>query len=141
MARKSRISGNTEARAPAVKGICKVGIYAGVSSENSGEDTLETQVYLLKSFVEEQEDMVLAETYSDFGFTGTNFERPGTQKESILYCPTGRMHRDSQCSRVKMNKALAEETLVQLVRKQESGSTGRLCKFRSTCIWDPLIKL
>ncbi|MBD5544595.1 MAG: recombinase family protein [Lachnospiraceae bacterium] len=25
--------------------------------------------------------------------------RPGTQKESILYCPTGRMHRDSPCSR------------------------------------------
>lgn len=44
--------------------------------------------------------------------------RPGTQKESILYCPTGRMHRDSPCSRVKMKKALAEETLVQLVRKQ-----------------------
>lgn len=44
--------------------------------------------------------------------------RPGTQKESILYCPTGRMHRDSPCSQVKMKKALAEETLVQLVRKQ-----------------------
>lgn len=28
------------------------------------------------------------------------------------------MHRDSPCSRVKMKKALAEETLVQLVRKQ-----------------------
>ncbi len=44
--------------------------------------------------------------------------RPGTQKESILYCPTGRMHRDSPCGRVRMKKALAEETLVQLVRKQ-----------------------
>ncbi|MDE7331842.1 MAG: recombinase family protein, partial [Lachnospiraceae bacterium] len=44
--------------------------------------------------------------------------RPGTQKESVLYCPTGRMRRDSPCSQVKMKKALAEETLVQLVRKQ-----------------------
>lgn len=44
--------------------------------------------------------------------------RPGTQKESILYCPTGRMHRDSPCSRVRMKKALAEDTLVRLVRKQ-----------------------
>ena len=40
--------------------------------------------------------------------------RPGTQKESILYCPTGRMHRDSPCSRVRMKKALAEDTLVRL---------------------------
>ena len=44
--------------------------------------------------------------------------RPGTQKESILYCPTGRMHRESPCSRVRMRKALAEDTLVRLVRKQ-----------------------
>ena len=44
--------------------------------------------------------------------------RPGTQKESILYCPTGRMHRDSPCSRVRMKRALAEDTLVRLVRKQ-----------------------
>ena len=44
--------------------------------------------------------------------------RPGTQKESVLYCPTGRMHRESPCSRVRMRKALAEETLVRLVRKQ-----------------------
>lgn len=35
-----------------------------------------------------------------------------------MYCPTGRMHRDSPCSRVKMKKALAEDTLVRLVRKQ-----------------------
>lgn len=44
--------------------------------------------------------------------------RPGTQKESVLYCPTGRMHRESPCSRVRMRKALAEDTLVRLVRKQ-----------------------
>lgn len=34
--------------------------------------------------------------------------RPGTQKESVLYCPSGRMHRDSPYSRVRMKKALAE---------------------------------
>lgn len=60
--------------------------------------------------------------------------RPGTQKESILYCPTGRMHRDSPCSRVKMKKALAEETLVQLVRKQAELLTEaeRVLKGRKT---------
>lgn len=44
--------------------------------------------------------------------------RPGTQKESVLYCPMGRMYRENPCSRVRMKKALAEDTLVRLVRKQ-----------------------
>lgn len=39
--------------------------------------------------------------------------RPGTQKESILYCPTGQMHRGSPCSRVR--------------------------RFRSICIWRGMI--
>lgn len=77
MARKSRIAGAVEPTAPAGKGIYKAGIYARLSNEASGEETLETQVCFLKRFVEDQKDMVLAETYSDFGFTGTNFERPG----------------------------------------------------------------
>lgn len=34
-------------------------------------------VSFLKEFVEGREDMVLAGTYSDFGYTGTNYERPG----------------------------------------------------------------
>lgn len=74
MARKSRIAG---AAAPAERGIFKAGIYARLSNEASGEETLETQVYFLERFVEDRADMVLAETYSDFGFSGTNFERPG----------------------------------------------------------------
>ena len=77
MARKSRIAGAAEAAVPEVRGIFKAGIYARLSNEASGEDTLETQVYFLKEFVEGREDMVLAGTYSDFGFTGTNYERPG----------------------------------------------------------------
>lgn len=77
MARKSRIAGAAEAAAPAERGIYKAGIYARLSNETSGEETLETQVYFLERFVEDRADMVLAETYSDFGFSGTNFERPG----------------------------------------------------------------
>lgn len=77
MARKSRVAGAVEAAAPAERGVFKAGIYARLSNEASGEDTLETQVYFLKEFVEGREDMVLAGTYSDFGFTGTNYERPG----------------------------------------------------------------
>ena len=77
MARKSRVSGAVEAAAPAERGVFKAGIYVRLSNEASGEDTLETQVYFLKEFVEGREDMVLAGTYSDFGYTGTNYERPG----------------------------------------------------------------
>ena len=77
MARKSRVAGAVEAAAPAERGVFKAGIYARLSNEASGEDTLETQVYFLKKFVEGREDMVLAGTYSDFGYTGTNYERPG----------------------------------------------------------------
>lgn len=73
MARKSRIAGAAEAAAPAERGIYKAGIYARLSNEASGEETLETQVYFLERFVEDRADMVLAETYSDFGFSGTNF--------------------------------------------------------------------
>ena len=77
MARKSRVSGAVEAAVSAERGVFKAGIYVRLSNEASGEDTLETQVYFLKEFVEGREDMVLAGTYSDFGYTGTNYERPG----------------------------------------------------------------
>jgi len=77
MARKSRIAGAAEAAVPAERGIFRVGIYARLSNETSGEDTLETQVYFLEAFVEGRGDMVLAGTYTDFGYTGTNYERPG----------------------------------------------------------------
>ncbi|MEH2954441.1 recombinase family protein [Candidatus Merdisoma sp. JLR.KK011] len=77
MARKSRIAGAAEAAVPEVRGIFKAGIYARLSNEASGEDTLETQVYFLERFVESRGDMMLAGTYSDFGYTGTNYERPG----------------------------------------------------------------
>ena len=35
-----------------------------------------------------------------------------------MYCPTGRMHRDSPCSEVRIRKDVAEQTLVELVRTQ-----------------------
>lgn len=65
MARKSRIAGAAEAAVPAERGIFKAGIYARLSNEASGEETLETQVYFLERFVEGRADMVLAETYSE----------------------------------------------------------------------------
>lgn len=79
MARKSRITENSSPAAvlPEKGNIYRAGIYARLSSEDAFEDTLGNQIYLLEQFVEMQEDMILAETYSDNGFSGTNFERPG----------------------------------------------------------------
>lgn len=76
MARKSRVAGNVIDTIPAKKGIYRIGIYARLSSEDKEEDTLENQIYLLKSHVESQTDMLLTETYVDNGFSGTNFQRP-----------------------------------------------------------------
>lgn len=76
MARKSRVAGNVIDTIPAKKGIYRTGIYARLSSEDKEEDTLENQIYLLKSHVEGQTDMLLADTYVDNGFSGTNFQRP-----------------------------------------------------------------
>lgn len=47
------------------RGIFKAGIYARLSNEASGEDTLETQVYFLEAFVKGRGDMVLAGTYTE----------------------------------------------------------------------------
>lgn len=76
MARKSRVVGNAIDIIPAKNGVYRTGIYARLSSEDRAEDTLENQIYLLKSHVESQTDMILTDTYVDNGFSGTNFQRP-----------------------------------------------------------------
>lgn len=76
MARKSRVAGNAIDIVPAKSGVYRTGIYARLSSEDREEDTLDNQIYLLKSHVESQTDMILADTYVDNGYSGTNFQRP-----------------------------------------------------------------
>lgn len=76
MARKSRVAGNVIDIVPVKNGVYRTGIYARLSSEDREEDTLENQIYLLKSHVEGQTDMILTDTYVDNGFSGTNFQRP-----------------------------------------------------------------
>lgn len=74
MARKSRVSGTTAV--PANGALYRTAVYARLSSEDRDEDTLENQIYLLKSFVAEQTDMIIADVYADNGYSGTNFDRP-----------------------------------------------------------------
>ena len=57
----------------------RAAIYARLSyetEENRERDTVETQIAYLKSFIDRQEDMELADIYADVSFSGTNFERP-----------------------------------------------------------------
>ena len=44
--------------------------------------------------------------------------RPGKNADSFMYCPTGRMHRDSPCGSVRIRRNVAEQVLMELVRKQ-----------------------
>lgn len=44
--------------------------------------------------------------------------RPFKREDSFMYCPTGRNHKDSVCSGVRIRRSVAEDTLVQLVRQQ-----------------------
>lgn len=76
MARKSRIAENAMSIISAKEGAYKTAVYARLSTEDLDEDTLDNQIYLLKSFVGEKTDMVLVDIYTDNGFSGTNFERP-----------------------------------------------------------------
>lgn len=76
MARKSRIAENAMSIISAKQGVYKTAVYARLSTEDLDEDTLDNQIYLLKSFVGEKTDMVLVDIYADNAFSGTNFERP-----------------------------------------------------------------
>lgn len=69
--------------------------YIRLSAENSGnstDDTLQTQILMVESFIREHNDLYLKETYVDNGFTGTNFERPeflrmmGDVKKGVIRC-------------------------------------------------------
>ncbi len=53
--------------------------YIRLSVENGGHETdesLQTQIQLVHTFIQEQKDLSLTETYIDNGVTGTRFDRP-----------------------------------------------------------------
>lgn len=54
----------------------KVGGYARLSSDQNESDSIETQMLMIKQFVNGHPEMEIEEFYSDEGFSGTNFERP-----------------------------------------------------------------
>lgn len=84
MARKSRKNIMPQSAAPEIRiseevNLLRTAAYARLSSENSGhetEDTLNTQILQIHSYIKEHPGLTLTDTYVDNGFTGTNFDRP-----------------------------------------------------------------
>lgn len=89
MARKSKKDYNNSGQqavtpsAPARNIGYQVGLYARLSEEteaNRQRATIETQMDLLRKFVAENDDMVVAKEYFDISYSGTNFDRPGFEE-------------------------------------------------------------
>ncbi len=88
MARKSRRKKNALASSDTVlketalkkkEGLLATAAYGRLSVENSGHETdesLQTQMAMLYQYINRHPDLELAGSYSDNGYTGTNFERP-----------------------------------------------------------------
>lgn len=59
-----------------------VGIYArlSVDANERKNESIETQIEIVKAFISRQKDMVIFDCYTDVGKTGTNFEREGFER-------------------------------------------------------------
>lgn len=82
--RKSKYSSNGNVKS---KKIWSVALYIRLLQEDSdnGEGKIESnsvtsQKTLINEFVEENDDLVVYDTYVDYGFSGTDFDRPVSKK-------------------------------------------------------------
>ena len=81
MARKSRkvLQKETQNYIPVATSTEKklaTAAYARLSVEKEDDDSIHTQITLLKNYISEHSDLELSDTYIDNGFTGTRFDRP-----------------------------------------------------------------
>lgn len=84
MARKSRRTQNTAAIAPAVPSVAvtkneillRTAAYGRLSVEHETDESLQTQMAMLYQYIDSHPDLQLEESYSDNGYSGTNFDRP-----------------------------------------------------------------
>ena len=81
MARKSRkvSQKDTQNIAPVVvsnENRLATAAYARLSVEKEDDDSIHTQITLLKNYIAERSDLELKDTYIDNGYTGTRFDRP-----------------------------------------------------------------
>ena len=59
--------------------VYKTAIYARLSREDnlSDSDSIDNQIALIQNYMESRPYLQYAKTYTDNGFTGTDFDRPG----------------------------------------------------------------
>lgn len=85
MARKSRRAQNDTAVSTAVvaniqtkkkENLLRTAAYGRLSVENETDESLQTQMSMLYQYIDEHEDLQLEDSYSDNGYSGTNFDRP-----------------------------------------------------------------
>ena len=83
MARKIRRNKNApqgNVQEPVIKNrketLIATGAYARLSVENETDDTLQTQITMLHSYITNHPELELTDTYIDNGYSGTNFDRP-----------------------------------------------------------------
>ena len=62
--------------------IYRTAVYARLSVEDikTNSDSIATQVFFIKKYIEERPELSYAYTFTDNGFTGTNFQRPGFEE-------------------------------------------------------------
>lgn len=82
MARKSRRAQNDTAVSTAVtaniqtkkkENLLRTAAYGRLSVENETDESLQTQMSMLYQFIDEHEDLQFEDSYSDNGYSGTNF--------------------------------------------------------------------
>lgn len=81
MARKSRYQSSTNT--PVIlSSLAKVGIYTriSVSAKNGNRASIINQLQIATNYIDHSEDLEYVKTYSDNGYTGRNFNRPGFQE-------------------------------------------------------------
>ena len=85
MARKSRRAQNDTAVSTAVianiqtkkkENLLRTAAYGRLSVENETDESLQTQMSMLYQYIDEHEDLQFEDSYSDNGYSGTNFDRP-----------------------------------------------------------------
>ena len=78
MARKSRWLPNTEESSKLHSTISDAWVYSRISNEtDKSEDSIDNQIAIAKEYIGSQPDLVFKDVFTDLGFSGTNFDRPG----------------------------------------------------------------
>lgn len=60
--------------------VYSTAIYARLSVENEEDSSMAAQIELIRDYIDSHSELVYTDTYTDNGYTGTNFERPAFMK-------------------------------------------------------------